>query len=60
MLNELNQLFSLFLYIGIFTEGFVWVAQEYQGHERAPRAEGSLGSQAGSIASEARVRLGGN
>lgn len=59
MLNELDPLFSLFLYIGVFTEGFVWVAREYQGHEKVHRAEGSLGSQVGNIPSKARVRLGG-
>ena len=51
-------MFSLFLYIGLFTEGFVWVAQEYQGHEKAHWAEESLDSQAGNVASEARVTLG--
>lgn len=28
-LNELYQSFNIFLYIGIFTEGFFWRTQEY-------------------------------
>lgn len=40
------------------SEGFVWVAQEYQEHKKAHHMEVSLGSQAGSVASKVKIRLG--
>lgn len=41
-LNELYQLFSIFLYIGVFTEGFFWGTQEYLEHEKSHWAEKTL------------------
>lgn len=55
MLNEQNQLFSFFLYRGVFTEGFFWVAQE---RGKAHPMEVSVGSQAGNVASKVKIRLG--
>lgn len=41
-LNELYQSFSIFLYIGIFTECFFWRTREYLEYEKAHWVEKTL------------------